>query len=128
MDRDTGRPNHIEDVLIELHGGQWFTWLDPFQKVYENLILTEKVSADGGEIIDNPVKSLPTEKELTDALIKKQADFDAEAYARTRVENYPRIEEQLDLLYHDMTSDKGDKTGEWYKAVKKVKDDNPKPE
>tara|TARA_B100000287_G_C20589968_1_gene763822 strand:+ start:998 stop:1384 length:387 start_codon:yes stop_codon:yes gene_type:complete len=128
MDRDTGRPNHIEDVLIELHGGQWFTWLDPFQKVYENLILTEKVSADGGEIIDNPVKSLPTEKELTDALIKKQADFDAEAYARTRVENYPRIEEQLDLLYHDMASGKGDKTGEWFIAIKKVKDDNPKPE
>jgi len=24
-------------------------------------------------------------------------------------------------------SDKGDKTGEWFKAVKKVKDDNPKP-
>jgi hypothetical protein len=23
-------------------------------------------------------------------------------------------------------ADKGDKTGEWYKAVKKVKDDNPK--
>jgi hypothetical protein len=26
-----------------------------------------------------------------------------------------------------MTAGKGDKTGEWYKAVKKVKDDNPKP-
>jgi len=25
-----------------------------------------------------------------------------------------------------MAADKGDKTGEWFKAVKKVKDDNPK--
>jgi len=44
----------------------------------------------------------------------------------TRASEYKKIKEQLDLLYHDMTADKGDKTGEWYKAVKKVKDDNPK--
>jgi len=25
-----------------------------------------------------------------------------------------------------MAADKGDKTGEWFKVVKKVKDDNPK--
>ena len=37
------------------------------------------------------------------------------------------IKEQLDMLFHDMTADKGDKTGEWYKAVAKVKADNPKP-
>jgi len=48
-------------------------------------------------------------------------------YARDRQESYPALGEQLDLLYHDMTAGKGDKTGEWYKAVKKVKDDNPKP-
>ena len=48
-------------------------------------------------------------------------------YARDRQESYPALGEQLDMLYHDMTAGKGDKTGEWYKAVKKVKDDNPKP-
>ena len=57
---------------------------------------------------------------------KLQAEYDAQAYARTRAEQYPDLAEQLDLLYHDMTSDKGDKTGEWYKAVNKVKTDNPK--
>jgi hypothetical protein len=31
------------------------------------------------------------------------------------------------LLYHDMTASKGDKTGEWYKAIKAIKDANPKP-
>ena len=54
-----------------------------------------------------------------------QDDWDAKEYQRTRI--YPDIGEQLDLLYHDMIADKGDKTGEWFKAVKKVKDDNPKP-
>ena len=48
-------------------------------------------------------------------------------YARARLDSYGSWNEQLDLLYHDMTAGKGDKTGEWYKAVKKVKDDNPKP-
>ena len=45
---------------------------------------------------------------------------------KTRGLAYPELKEQLDLLYKDMAADKGDKTGEWFKAVKKVKDDNPK--
>ena len=44
----------------------------------------------------------------------------------TRANEYPELKEQLDLLYKDMAADKGDKTGEWFKVVKKVKDDNPK--
>jgi hypothetical protein len=48
-------------------------------------------------------------------------------YIRARQDAYAAIGDQLDMLYHDMTDSKGDKTGNWYKAVKKVKDDNPKP-
>ena len=40
---------------------------------------------------------------------------------------YTSIGDQLDMLFHDMTAGKGDKTGEWYKAIVKVKADNPKP-
>ena len=39
------------------------------------------------------------------------------------------IDDQPDLLYHDIGTrgaSKGDKTGEWYKAIKAVKDANPK--
>ena len=43
-----------------------------------------------------------------------------------RRKSYGTLESQLDLLYHDMDADKGDKTGEWYKAVKAVKVANPK--
>ncbi len=74
-------------------------------------------------------------REFTDAeydqaiqdLAQSKLDAQDNGYARARQEAYPALAEQLDLLYHDMTSDKGDKTGEWYKAVKKVKTDNPKP-
>ena len=39
---------------------------------------------------------------------------------------YPEIEEQLDKLFHDIDTGKLDKTGEFYKAIKAVKDANPK--
>ena len=39
---------------------------------------------------------------------------------------YPGFGEQLDLLYHDMLADNGNKTGTWFAAVKAVKDANPK--
>ena len=39
---------------------------------------------------------------------------------------YGNIGDQLDLLYKDMLSDKGDKTGEWFKHIKAVKDANSK--
>tara|TARA_R100000700_G_C3163323_1_gene138898 strand:+ start:48 stop:365 length:318 start_codon:yes stop_codon:yes gene_type:complete len=48
-------------------------------------------------------------------------------YIQARQEAYGSIGDQLDMLYHDMTAGKGDKTGDWYKAIKKIKDDNPKP-
>ena len=55
-----------------------------------------------------------------------QTAYDNAEYQRDRATAYPELKEQLDLLYKDMAADKGDKTGEWFKAVKKVKDDNPK--
>ena len=74
-------------------------------------------------------------REFTDAeydqaiedLAQSKLDEQDNGYKRARQESYPAISEQLDLLFHDMTAGKGDKTGEWYKAVNKVKTDNPKP-
>ena len=66
----------------------------------------------------------PTEKELKAEETRLLEEYASLEYQRKRV--YPKIREQLDLLYHDLTSGKADKTGEWYKAIKKVKDDNPK--
>ena len=52
--------------------------------------------------------------------------YDNNAYQRDRAVDYKELKEQLDLLYHDMVADKGDKTGEWFKHIKAVKDANPK--
>ncbi len=90
----------------------------------------------GGYIKNNDFDSIvwanPSEtvsREVLEAKLSElQAEYDSKQYQRDRETSYPEIKEQLDLLYHDMTAGKGDKTGEWYKAVKKVKTDNPKPE
>ena len=34
MDKITGRPNHIEDALCQMHNNQWFTWTDSKNKIY----------------------------------------------------------------------------------------------
>ena len=87
--------------------------------------ITQKVD---GEIVFHDGQKPPTEEQIQAKLTELQADYDAKKYQRDRATSYPEIREQLDLLYHDMTAGKGDKTGEWYKAVNKVKTDNPKPE
>ena len=99
MDINTGRFNHIEDILAQLHSGQWFVWSDSKNKVYSNLVLTEKIGVDG-ELVDNP-HSLPTEKSLTDALAKQQSDFDVQEYARNRKADYPDMGTQLNKIYDD---------------------------
>jgi hypothetical protein len=105
-----GRFNHIEDVLVNLHNGQWFGWSDSMNKVYANLIIHDET------------KDKPTKKFLEDELKKQQDAHDAQAYARTRAPLYPAIGDQLDDLYK-----KGAFSDEMAAKLKKVKDDNPKP-
>ena len=68
----------------------------------------------------------PTEAEIEAEVKRLEKEYSDNQYQRDRAGQYPQLNEQLDLLFHDMTSGKGDKTGEWYKAVNKVKTDNPK--
>ena len=70
----------------------------------------------------------PSVSAIEAAEVEWQTAYDAKAYQRTRHDAYAEVREQLDLLYHDMAADKGDKTGEWFKAVKAVKDATAKPE
>ncbi len=81
---------------------------------------------DGLDIVYYDGQTPPSESEIDAELARMQAEYDSQAYARNRKDEYPDLAEQFDLLFHDMTSGKGDKTGEWYKAVNKVKTDNPK--
>jgi len=72
--------------------------------------------------------TVPTDAELAAEITRLQGVYDNAEYQRTRAAAYPELKEQLDLLYHDMAADKGDKTGTWFAAVKAVKDATAKPE
>ena len=102
VDINTGRPNHIEDALMELHKRQWFTWTDSKNKIYANLRLTEKVGISGN-IVDNPVTELPTESAVNAKLVELQDAWDAEndSYKSKRRAEYPSIADQLDDIYHN---------------------------
>ena len=88
-----GRPNHIEDYLINVRTGQWFGWSDAKNKVYANLIVH-----DGG--------SKPTEQECTDGLtalqtardnrISKQAS-DKES-ANTKLKNLGLTDDEIKAI------------------------------
>jgi len=61
-----------------------------------------------------------------EAVLKEKA---ATAWLRSRVRTYPRIGDQLDMLWHEL-NEKGNIgiDGEWFLTLKKIKDENPKPE
>ena len=69
----------------------------------------------------------PTQSQIDAEVTRLQGVYDGNAYQRTRATAYAEVKEQLDQLYHDMTAGKLDATGEWHKAIKAVKDANPKP-
>ena len=86
------------------------------------------IDDDTGAFDKNWNKVELDEEKVTKEIKRLQADYNSKQYQRDRESLYPKLEEQLDLLFHDMTNGKGDKTGEWYKTINKVKTDNPKPE
>ena len=109
MDFLTGRPNHIEDYLVTVRTGQWFSWSDPTNKIYANLIVL-----DGG--------AKPTESDCTNGLATLQAAWDLEndSYKSQRRAEYPSIEDQLDTIYHSGVAG-------WKTKIKAIKDKYPKP-
>jgi len=72
-----------------------------------------------GELIEWSKGDKPTEEEI-------QSKMDSVAYARNRQLEYPQIGDQLDMLYHAIDAGKVDKTSDFYKALKAVKDKHPK--
>lgn len=87
------RPEHIEDYLVTVRGGQWFGWSDPKNKIYANLIVH-----DGG--------SKPTEKECTDGLAALQTAYDNaetkqttdETSGKTKLKNLGLTDDEIKAL------------------------------
>jgi hypothetical protein len=63
----------------------------------------------------------PTQSEIDAEVIRLQAEYDAQAYARSRKAEYPSIGDQLDMIYHN-----GDGGATFQAAIKAVKDKYPK--
>jgi hypothetical protein len=83
------KPEHIEDVLVHLHTGQWFGWSNSKNKVYENLVIHY---AD---------REKPTKEWLESELQRQQNAYDADDYKRERQVAYAEkipVGDQLDSL------------------------------
>jgi len=68
----------------------------------------------------------PSDSAIDTKLKELQADYDAKQYQRDRAVEYPQIGDQLDMLYHAIDAGKVNKTSDFYKALKAVKDKHPK--
>ena len=66
----------------------------------------------------------PTDEAIATEQARLQAEYDANQYQRDRV--YPQLGEQFDKLWHDINNGTLDDTGEFFTALKEVKDNNPK--
>jgi len=102
---------HIGEAIRELVGGTTSGSTNSFEST---------IYHDG--------QTPPTKEEAEAKLASMISEYSDNEYARNRALAFPSIGDQLDMLFHDMTTDKSSKDGEWYKAVAKVKEDNPKPD
>ena len=104
------RPNHIENYLCTVRSGQWFSFSDPNDKIYANLVVH-----DGG-YKHSETDCINVLKALQDAWVLECNSY----YSKRRVE-YPNIGDQLDDLYK-----KGAFSDEMTAKIKAVKDKYPK--
>ena len=100
---------HIEDILMQMHSGQWFGWSDSKNKVYENLVIHGDYEK-------------PTKEFLESEAARLQAEYDSQAYSRARAEAYAPIADQLDMQYWDSVN--GSRT--WLDHIEAVKEAHPK--
>ena len=74
-----------------------------------------------GDVLEwlDDVQTEPTQSEIDAEVIRLQAVYDAQAYARSRALEYPSIPDQLDDIYHNGID-------AWKATIKVTKDKYPK--
>jgi hypothetical protein len=97
-------------------------WFDAIDKIA--LDSGASWSMRDGEIERWTVGDTPTEAEIDAEIIRLQAEYDAQEYARNRASAYDSIGNQLDMLMKDMR----DGTTTHQTACEAVKAKFPKPE
>ena len=91
-------------------------------------VYPDVVTIDDGTVAydkDGDVVSLDEDK-ITTEIDKLQTAYDDAAYQRKRIYEYPRVEEQLDMLWHAMDDGTLTKVDAFYDANKAIKDKYPK--
>ena len=105
-------------------------YLEANSKIYKDELENYKLQNDGsGDYIHTwnvSGLSKPTDSQLATYETAGNTETNNDVIRATRRLAYGTIGDQLDLLYKDMVAGKLDTTGEWAKAIKAVKDDNPK--
>jgi hypothetical protein len=97
----------LQDYLLTLHTGQWFGFNG--EHTYANLVIHSE-------------DAKPTEQECTDGVASLQAEYDSQAYARTRKAKYDLLN-QDEMRYDDVKNS----TTTWVDAIDAIKAAHPKP-
>jgi len=92
----------------------------------ETVVLQNDGSGDYIKIWNVSGVSKPTDSQIASYETAGNTEEKNNDVRAIRRKSYGDIGDQLDLLYKDMLADKGDKTGEWFKKIKTVKDANAK--
>ena len=87
------RPEHIEEVLVRVHGGQWFGWSDSKNKIYANLVI-------------HGDQDKPTQEFLESELARLQSEYDAQEYSRNRQAEYPSINDLIVALWENVVEER----------------------
>lgn len=58
------------------------------------------IKTSGDKVFYLDGQTPPTEAEINAEIKRLQAEYDAQAYARARKDEYPSYAEQFDILYH----------------------------
>ena len=72
---------------------------------------------------DSPDIAQPSDAEIDAEIVRLDAEYASQQYARDRAAAYPPIGEQLDMMYWDSVND----TTTWASAIAAVKAAHPKP-
>ena len=90
----------------------------------EDIILNDKADGSGAYIVEwNISLSRPTIQELDMCYKDNESKIGSLLYDEFRKLEYPSIEEQLDMLYHDRMSG----TYIWVDTIRSIKERYPKP-
>ena len=102
-----------------------------FDAAVINLVGDCVFDTDGKTILvwKSPGKTEPSQSAIEAEINRLEVEWDSQAYARKRAQEYPELAEQLDLLWHAIdtgTLDNRDHRNKFYSTLKTVKTNNPK--